>query len=312
MTREQVVMVGVDGSAASLQALDWAAAFAERIGWRVHIVCAYALPTFAAASMDGGYATLDDASIRDGAQAVLDEAAARLAGCDLEVTSALETGDPAGVLVELSKKVCLTVVGTRGHSGFAERILGTVSSALPAHAHCPTVVVPHRDDAASKLPVRRIVVGVDGSDSAKVALKNAIDHAQLWDAELTAVIGLPIGTGSGLLGWLPAAVDSEQLLADCKEGLDVTVNAALEGHEGVTVRRHALDGSGAALLSEFSTAVDLVVVGTRGRGGFAGLLLGSTSQAVLHHSECPVLVVPSRTKDEDLPPLAPWNRNVQP
>src|SRR5699024_1805302 len=125
--------------------------------------------------------------------------------------------------------------------------------------------------------------------------------------ELAAVVGLPIGSGAGMLGWLPAAVDSEALLADAKEGLDVAVNQALVGHEGVTVRRHALDGSGAALLSEFSTAVDLVVVGTRGRGGFAGMLLGSTSQAVLHHSVCPVLVIPSRLKDEDLPSLAPWH-----
>src|SRR5699024_9427246 len=122
MTREEVVLVGVDGSAASLGALEWAAAFSERTGWRLHIVCAYALPTFAAASMDGGYATLDDQAIRDGAQAVLDEATARLEGRGLTVTTALETGDPAGVLVELSKKVCLSVVGTRGQSGFAERL----------------------------------------------------------------------------------------------------------------------------------------------------------------------------------------------
>lgn len=307
MTREEVVLIGVDGSAASLGALEWAAAFSERIGWRLHIVCAYALPTFAAASMDGGYATLDDQAIRDGAQAVLDEATSRLAGRNLTVTTALETGDPAGVLVELSKKVCLAVVGTRGESGFAERLLGTVSSALPAHAHCPVVVVPHKEEATLRLPVKRIVVGVDGSDSAKVALSRAVEHAELWDAELTAVVGLPIGSGAGMLGWLPAAVDSEALLADAKEGLDVAVDQALVGHEGVTVRRHALDGSGAALLTEFSTAVDLVVVGTRGRGGFAGMLLGSTSQAVLHHAVCPVLVVPSRLKDEDLPSLAPWH-----
>lgn len=307
MTREEVVLVGVDGSAASLGALEWAAHFAERSGWRIHIVCAYALPTFAAASMDGGYATLDDQAIRDGAQAVLDEATGRLDGRGLTITTALETGDPAGVLVELSKKVRLAVVGTRGHSGFAERLLGTVSSALPAHAHCPVVVVPHRDDKPANVPVKRMVVGVDGSASAKIALSAAVEHAELWKAELTAVVGLPIGTGAGMLGWLPAAVDSEALLADAKEGLDVAVNAALVGHESVKVRRHALDGSGAALLSEFSTAVDLVVVGTRGRGGFAGMLLGSTSQAVLHHAACPVLVVPSRIKVEDLSPIAPWH-----
>ena len=65
-----------------------------------------------------------------------------------------------------------------------------------------------------------------------------------------------------------------------------------------------LDGTGAQLLTEFSTAVDLVVLGSRGRGGFAGLLLGSTSQAVLHHSSCPVMVVTTRCKDDDEEPSA--------
>ena len=65
------------------------------------------------------------------------------------------------------------------------------------------------------------------------------------------------------------------------------------GDRGINVARHALDGSPASLLIEFSTAVDLVVVGTRGRGGLAGVLMGSTAQTVLGHSTCPVMVVPS-------------------
>ena len=312
MEHEQVVLVGVDGSPASLNALEWAVAQALQVGWRLHLVCAYAVPTFAAASLDGGYAALDDTAIREGAQAVLDEAMARVADRGVQVTSALETGDPAGVLVDLSKQVCLVVVGTRGRSGFAERVLGTVSSALPAHAHCPTVVVPlldgEDDDDTSPLPINRIVVGVDGSESAKVALEHAIEQAEVWQAELTAVVAVPIGAGAGVLGWLPAAVDRESVLADVKEGLNVTVDRALEGRQ-LVVRRHALDGNGAALLSEFSTAVDLVVVGSRGRGGFAGMLLGSTSQQVLHHTACPVMVVPSRIQDEGLPPMARgWKR----
>ena len=74
--------------------------------------------------------------------------------------------------------------------------------------------------------------------------------------------------------------------------MDAAIAAALEGDD-VHVSRHALDGSAASLLIEFSTAVDLVVVGTRGRGGLAGVLLGSTSQTVLGHSTCPVMIVPS-------------------
>lgn len=305
-TRDDVVLVGVDGSAASLHALDWAAAEAARRGWSLHVVCAYALPSFAAASLDGGYAALDDSAIQEGAAAVLAEASARVADSGVPVTAKVHTGDAAGVLVELSKEARLAVVGTRGRGGFADRLLGTVSSALPAHAHCPTVVVPLRDGSGHALPddaalppvrpVRRIVVGVDGSPQAERALRRAIDEAIAWDAELTAVSGVPVGSMTGVLAWLPAAVDHEQVLNDITEGLNVVVDRELEGKE-LQVRRFALDGTGAELLTEFSAATDLVVMGSRGRGGFAGLLLGSTSQAVLHHASCPVMVVTNRCAD---------------
>ena len=293
MTDGNVILVGVDGSPESLAAVDWAVARAERQGWRVHILCAYSLPSFTTASLDGGYAALDDSAVRSGAQAVIDEAVERVKKSGVAVTSSLETGDPAGVLVDLSEEATLAVVGARGGGGFTDRLLGTVSSALPAHSHCPAVVVPQRTEGAEYTPVRRIVVGVDGSSSARKALKWAVTEAEAWGAELTAIAAVPMASGAGALAWLPAAVDREQVLADVRSGLDRAINEALEGHENVTVRRHALDGNPAELLSEFSTAVDLIVVGSRGRGGFSGLLLGSTSQAVLSHASCPVLVAPS-------------------
>lgn len=305
-----VVLVGVDGSPASLAAADWAANYARVHGFALHLVCAYSVPSFTAAALDGGYAALDDTAIAEGARAVLDEAVARVSVTGVGTTSAVATGDAAAVLVELSADAATVVVGTRGRGGFAERLLGTVSSALPAHAHCPTVVVPHRErvedrgeDELPTLPVvRRIVVGVDGSPAAELALVRAIREAETWDAELTAVAGVPIGTGTSYLAWLPAAVDHEAVLRDVADGLDVLVDRVLADHPGVQVRRHVLDGTGAQLLTEFSQAVDLVVLGSRGRGGFAGLLLGSTSQAVLHHSSCPVMVVTTRCKDDEEPP----------
>lgn len=307
MPHEKVVVVGVDGSDASLAAVDWAVAEATRAGWRLHVVCAYALPSFTAASLDGGYAAMDDTAIQQGAQAVVDAAVARTEGSGLVVTSALETGDPAGVLVDLSREASMVVVGTRGGGGFTDRLLGTVSSALPAHAHCPTVVVPLRE-GRRYTPIERIVVGVDGSDSAKVALARAVDEAALWGAELSAVAAVPVATGAGAMAWLPATVDREEVLADVREGLNVAVRSAV-GEREVRVRQHALDGNAAALMAEFSTAVELIVVGSRGRGGFAGLLLGSTSQAVLQHAASPVMVVPARIKDEGLSPTeVPWNR----
>ncbi|ACZ31856.1 UspA domain protein [Xylanimonas cellulosilytica DSM 15894] len=299
MTRPEIVLVGVDGSAPSLHALDWAATYAKRVGWAIHMVCSYSLPSFTAASLDGGYAALDDTAIQEGAKAVLVEAQARVEPFGLPVTASVATGDPAGVLVEMSKDYGLAVVGTRGRSGFTERLLGTVSSALPAHAKCPVVVVPHRTgvdgperaDGDTVREVKRIIVGVDGSPSAETALTLAIEQAKTWGAELVAVAGVPVGSGAGVLAWLPAQIDHEQVLADVKAGLDVIIDRFEAEAGGMKIKRIVLDGTGAELLSEFSTAADLLVVGSRGRGGFRGLLLGSTSQAVLHHSACPVLIV---------------------
>ena len=307
MRNDDVVLVGVDGSIPSLHALDWAAAAAKVHHRSLRIVCSYSLPSFTAASLDGGYAALDDTAIQAGAHAVLEEATQRIASCGVEVTATVATGDATGVLVEMSHEVAVAVVGTRGRGGFADRVLGTVSSALPANAYCPTVVVPLRgaprpatDLAEDSLPpispVHRIVVGVDGSPQAEIALRAAIVEAKAWDAELIAVTGVPLGQGVGMLSWLPAAIDREQVLADVTEGLNVVIDRALVDHPGFSVRRHVLDGSGAELLTEFSTATDLIIVGSRGRGGFAGLLLGSTSQAVLHHASCPVMVVTNRCK----------------
>ncbi len=322
MTAHDRVLVGVDGSMASLDAAAWAAAYAQKHGLGVHLVCTYAIPSFAVAGLDGGYTVIDDSAVAASARGVLEESEAALAGRGLSVTSDVASGDAAAVLVELSRTAAAVVVGSRGRGGFAERLLGTVSSALPAHAHCPTVVVPYRppeEDGPAptghssgaphnaersgqpwparhgNLPVRKIVVGVDGSPSAELALAQAIAEAEAWGAELTAVAAVPVGSGAGLLAWLPAATDHESVLRDVAEGLDVVLDTALREHPDLSVRRVVLDGTGAALLTEFSTAVDLVVVGSRGRGGFAGLLLGSTSQAVLHHSSCPVMVVTTKS-----------------
>ncbi|WP_029068296.1 universal stress protein [Jonesia quinghaiensis] len=306
MSNEPSILVGVDGSQASLHALDWATEVAARCDASITIACSYSLPTFAAASLDGGYAALDDSTIQEGARMVLSNAADRVKARNVPVTAQIATGDPAGALVELSEGHNLVVVGTRGRSGFAERILGTVSSALPAHAKCPVVVVPGRDLKEGEplppiQPVKRVVVGVDGSDSAHGALHKAVTYAKLWDAELVAVTGVPVTNGSGILAWLPAAVDHEQVLKDIEMGLNTIIDAVEEENPGMTIRRIVLDGTGAELLTEFSQAADLLVVGSRGRGGFAGLLLGSTSQAVLHHSKCPVLIV--NKKCENVAPL---------
>lgn len=309
MTRTKTIAVGFDGSDLSRAALDWATAEAERRGWGVHVVSSYFLPSQAAVGFDVGTIEIDEETLRREAEGLVEEAADRARERGITVTTKIDTIDPVRLLVEVSREVSMIVVGTRGGGGFADRLLGTVSSSVPAHAHCPTVVVPSHEGAEKFLPIRRIVAGTDGSESSTIAMRTAVDEARTWDAELTAVAAVPIPTGFGM-GWIPDTVDRSEVLADVKSALDATVEEAIGGTD-VRYKTHALDGNAAALMAEFSTAVELIVVGTRGRGGFRGLLLGSTSQAILQYATCPVMVVPSRVAGEAEgfdPTDVPWGR----
>ena len=311
MAHSPKMIAGVDGSEDALVAVRWAADRATRCGGELTLMCAYAVASFSAAGLDGGLMALDDDSLRAGAQRVVDDAklvAEEIIGdADVRIRTRVEAGDPASVLAELSAHADMIIIGSRGGGGFADRFLGTVSSAVPAHSKCPVVVVPVRQKGRPFTPISRIVVGVDGSDVASTALRKAVDEAILWDADLTVVAAVPIATGASMMAWVPATVDREGLMEDVRLSMDRSIADARRDRE-VKVARHALDGSPAALLTEFSTAVDLVVVGTRGGGGFAGMLLGSTSQTVLQHSVCPVMTVPSRHRDKTPSPTQSWER----
>lgn len=305
------IVVGVDGSDQSICALVWAAREAERRRSPLHVVTAYTVPVFAASSMDAGYATVDDSVIREGAQAVLDQSLGRIAGqYNIEVVPRVESGDAAGVLLELSEEAELMVVGSRGRGGFVGRLLGSVSAALPAHSKCPTVVVPlfcapRLGEAGVTAPKPKgescpgpadiekvIVVGVDGSEQARMASLVAAEQAETRNLPLRVVCSLPPFTGS--LAWMPTPVDRDALHAEIMVQLNAG-KAWLQSHfPNVPISVELLDGPPVEIMIEASRTAELVVLGTRGRGGFAGMLLGSTSQGVLHHAKGPVLVVPDR------------------
>ncbi len=303
------IVVGVDGSDQSICALLWAAREAARRDAPLYVVTAYTVPVFAASSMDAGYATVDDEVIRESAQAVLDEAVSRLEGMALEVHPRIESGDAAGVLLDLSEDAELMVVGSRGRGGFVGRLLGSVSSALPAHAKCPTAVIPvctgarlghpelgrkqgrDRDvPPAAVEPV--VVVGVDGSEQARMASLAAAEEARSRGLPLRVICSVAPFNGS--LAWVPAPVDREALHADLTVQLAAGRDWLQSHYPDVTITVDLVDGPPAEVLIEASATSELLVVGTRGRGGFAGMLLGSTSQGVLHHARGPVLVVPDR------------------
>jgi nucleotide-binding universal stress UspA family protein len=248
--------------------------------------------------------------IREGAEAVVKQALEKVSAYDIDVSASVENGDASGVLLEMSRTAELLVFGTRGRGGFVGRLLGSVSSALPAHAKCPTVTVPLvcSDRLGETTEDRRIraeqakaghqrvdnvvVVGVDGSEQARVAVLEAADQALRLRASLRVVCAVPQYSGS--LAWVPAPMDRKALFADIQVTLDAGMAWLRSHYPNLSAESELLDGSPVDVLVEASRHVELVVVGTRGRGGFTGMLLGSTSDGILHHAKGPVMVVPDR------------------
>lgn len=315
---DNVIIVGVDGSTPSHNALKWAINEAKSIGWPIRLVGAYSVPNVAAATIDVSYVPIDDESIRDAVTAVLRDAAEVCSKAGVPVEAVIEIGDAAGVLVEESKNARLAVVGSRGKGGFAGRLLGTVSSALPAHSACPTVVVPtvwqegatHEPQETSSRLVRTekgdapevdaeavrapsfsgaVVAGVDSLGRKSPALWSAARLANRTNRPLVLVSVMT----TTVVGpeWLPSTIDSERYINECSDRLEACVAALAQEFPHLPVTWSLFDGNPAEALVRATDTADVLVLGSRGRGGFAGLLLGSTSQSVLPYAQCPTMVV---------------------
>ena len=289
MINDKAILVGVDGSHASYKATWWAANYAKHAGLTLQIVCAYSLPSYAAVSFDATYTAMgDDNAAHSDAQEILSKAKAIADEQGVEATTLIVTGDPASVFVELSRNYNLIVIGNRGKGGLAERLLGTTSSSLPAYAYCPIVVVPYTDDDGNQMHLNntntRVAVGSDESKWGLKALEIAANFAAAWDAELDVISAVPNMKGS----------DDEGVMASFKDDLEVRIKPLEEAHPDLKINKQIVPGSAVGALTKASYDHDVVVVGSRGRGGFTGLLLGSTSQGLLQHAVGPVYVVPRK------------------
>jgi len=146
-----------------------------------------------------------------------------------------------------------------------------------------------------------IVVGVDRSDGAKAALRFALEEARLRQATLLRVVHAwqfgYIGA-TGLEGALPAVGgELEDFRRGAEAALDETLTDVGAETDGVAIERRVDQGTAAAVLVEESRGADLLVVGSRGHGGFAQLLLGSVSQQCAQHAFCPVVIVRGTAKN---------------
>jgi nucleotide-binding universal stress UspA family protein len=286
------VVVGVDGSLDSIRAVQWAAADAARRHRPLHLVHAFNWPKLAYPPPGLALPVAYDAETREAAAQMLADAAvqARDIAPDLHITTetALQTSVPA--LLGASQHAAEVVVGCRGLGGFAALVVGSTGVQLAAHATCPVVIVRHHD-APNGPDAGRVVVGVDGSRNADDALGFAFEQAAFRNTGLTAVHAYrwPATGDPGDL--LPLIYDQD----DLREGEGRLLAESLAGwrekYPDIDVRLNTVAGRAGAVLTEASAGAQLLVVGARGHGGFTGLLLGSVSQAVIHHAACPVAVV---------------------
>ncbi|MEU8158171.1 universal stress protein [Micromonospora sp. NPDC048986] len=281
------VVVGVDGSPSSLVAAEHAARAAVLRSRPLLLVHGYLHPS--------GYGVplnpydLGVPAPPEEAQQMLERTAAELTGrwTGLAVEVRQVLGGPAATMIEESRRAELVVVGSRGLGGFTGLLLGSVGAQVAAHAHCPVLVV--RPDE-QPIPVDGpVLVGVDGSESSRLAAGLGADEARLRDVPLVLVHVGPSNEDRRV----PDEIEESQAVyqAEAVTLLADASAAVRAAHPDLVVREHPVRADGAAQgLIEASGTASLLVVGTRGRAGFAGLLLGSVSQATIQHAHCPVLV----------------------
>lgn len=276
------VVVGVDGSADSLRAVDWAFTEAIEQGRPLHL-----MHVAAPAMFQGDALPTTEREMRErGEQAIAAATQRRPAGSEVEVTSSLVDGTPAKVLIDASSQAQLVVVGSRGHGGFAGLLLGSVSGHVARHAKCAVAVVKATADPQAT----RIIVGVDFSESGQDALARGFRMAAERGVRLTAIHTWLDVSESGARVMFPREEDVVERTQEGTRHLQRAVADWQGKHPQVQVNLEVIPGHAARVLADASEHAVAVVVGSRGLGSFTGMLLGSTSHSLLHLAHCPVVV----------------------
>lgn len=287
------VVVGVDGSDGAGAGLDWAAGLAARRGRDLHILHGTDV---------GGMRTVFNCydvseppvfdAVHDRAAALVDRARRRAVEVEpaLRVSTEVSEESAARVLVRHSATAYLVVLGASGTSGLAANV-GSTLLAVTSHAGGTVAVVRTDPDAGAVRGAGPVVVGVDGSAAGEAAIGAAFEEASERRAELVAVhmwndLDLVQFAGDRFVPplVLDVEVGEQAILAERMAGWP-------EKYPDVSVVRKVYPSDPRTILRAWSRAAQLVVVGTRGRGGFRGLLFGSTSNFLVQHAYCPVMVV---------------------
>lgn len=275
------VVAGVDGSPSSLEALRWAAESAAQRGLPLAIVTATEDGWGEEAQAQGERVSREAGRL------------AREARPGLDVDARFTADNPAHALIEASYNASLVVVGSRGHGGFHDMLLGSTSLHTAMHARSPVAVIRPRsaEPAPGSESAGRVIVGVDGSKRSAAAIDFAFDEAARTGRGVTAIHAWQGPITAGTLGMMPYVPGNAEQRESEVGLLDNTLRPWLSRYPRIDVHKLTPQMSPAAAMVRQSMGAHLAVVGSRGLGGFSGLLLGSTGQALIHHAGCPVVIV---------------------
>ncbi|NMB23611.1 MAG: universal stress protein [Corynebacterium sp.] len=293
MSVEDIVVVAVDGSEASKQAVRWAANTANKRGIPLRLASSYTMPQFLyAEGMVPPQELFDDLQAEalekiDEARAIAHEMAP-----DIKIGHTIAEGSPIDMLLEMSKSVTMIVMGSRGLGGLSGMVMGSVSGAVVSHAQCPVVVVREDSSVNEDNKYGPVVVGVDGSEVSQRATEVAFAEASARGAELIAVhTWMDMQVQASLAGLAAAQQQWDEVEREQTELLIERIKPLAEQYPDVPVKKVITRDRPVRALAETSEGAQLLVVGSHGRGGFKGMLLGSTSRALLQSAPCPMMVV---------------------
>jgi len=291
--RRGAILVGVDGSAAALGAVRWAAHDAALRNVPLTLVHAVdaPVPGWSQVPALADFRQRQEERAREFIQSAIKVAEENTGERGpVEIDSKVIYSATVPTLVGLSKEVEMVVVGYRGHGGVLVRtFLGSVSSGLVHHAHCPVAVIHDEEPLVANVARAPVLVGIDGSPASEAATAIAFDEASRRGVGLVALhawTDLRVSDFKELfpnVNWDAQLSEEEETLAERLAGWQ-------ERYPGVAIRRKIETGEPAGGLIEASKRAQLIVVGSHGRGGFAGMLLGSVGAAVVNRARIPVIV----------------------
>ena len=285
------LVVGVDGSAASYAAVGWTAQEATIRGLPVRLVHVVA-PTSMSSTEAPNSTITHEQEVK--ARHVIDQARRIVDGVQgearLKVRVEIRYAGVLATLVDASRDAHMIVVGARGFDGFGWHMLGSVSAGLLHHAHCPVTIVRDPESAGREIhDDAPVVVGIDGSRASEAATALAFEEASRRRVPLVALHAWSDVGVFPILGmdWHVYRDEGDEVLGERLAGWQ-------EIYPDVQVHRRLVCDVPARWLVNESDSAQLVVLGSRGRGGFDGLHLGSVSSAVAQSARVPVIVVRSR------------------